>query len=459
MVRRCNPRRPNRGTSRSRHIIKNSPLIGAAGAIGAIIGPIGGLAGIASFVGVVMKGIEIREGSAHRLATQYEESINHINEHLVRESTPDEFVTSTYLHSIERVWQHDKSYRSDVPLLATFVGKLANSSQPDTQNGVRHDVQKIIDMLGNYNSTLCDDKDDRRLQLANAVLPRVSMRFSTTLECAYMRQIKARGADMREANLRGVVFEEADLLPWNTDSSHIIPTEFTESRLDWAWLKSAKLDVSCFQNVSMSHVMMHKASINNAIFRGADLRYADLSETVGTSADFRYSLLYHANLTNAHLEEANFCSADLRGAKLEGAHLEDANLTNANLRGVGVLPRSISGACSDGGHQLDSAESGMVTLQRCSDSHVWRNRPGACDKNPGVDELAKQNTLQDPKTSPYRRLNLQGNVVYPVTMVFETFCSLDYCKTRNARRSMYSLVDNVFGLGHIKDGESACLVE
>ena len=66
------------------------------------------------------------------------------------------------------------------------------------------------------------------------------------------------------------------------------------------------------------------ADLSNADLRGANLRYADLRE-----ADIR-----GADLSNADLRGANLCYADLREADIRYADLSNADLRYADLRGA-----------------------------------------------------------------------------------------------------------------------------
>lgn len=118
----------------------------------------------------------------------------------------------------------------------------------------------------------------------------------------YLEGIDLSGADLREAELRVIHFEEANLAG------------------------------ACFTGVDLF----------DCVFRGANLRGADLDgaqcyRTVFASADLRDVKL------GADLTAAVFDGADLRGADLRNARLDHAKLQGAKLDGA-KLPRSFVSA-------------------------------------------------------------------------------------------------------------------
>ncbi len=81
----------------------------------------------------------------------------------------------------------------------------------------------------------------------------------------------------------------------------------------------------------MSEVNLENAEAHNAIFEGADLTNANLTELKGGHANFQGAKLSGAKLIKAHLVDASLQMADLKNAYLSGSNLERANLTDAVL--------------------------------------------------------------------------------------------------------------------------------
>ena len=92
-----------------------------------------------------------------------------------------------------------------------------------------------------------------------------------------------------------------------------------------------------------------KEAVINAILKGANLSWADLSE-----ANLRWANLSWADLSEANLSWANLSDANLRGANLRGANLRDANLSEANLRGANLRDANLSGANLSGANLSDA---------------------------------------------------------------------------------------------------------
>ncbi len=78
--------------------------------------------------------------------------------------------------------------------------------------------------------------------------------------------------------------------------------------------------------------------------RGADLRYADLSDADLRGADLRNASLCHTNLKGADLRDADLRYADLSDADLRGADLRNASLCHTNLKGADLRDADLRGA-------------------------------------------------------------------------------------------------------------------
>lgn len=128
-----------------------------------------------------------------------------------------------------------------------------------------------------------------------------------------------------------------------------------------------KIDIkSIFGNVLFSFEKENntiKDTLEEANFRGADLKRANLGR-----ADLRGANLKGANLRGAYLR-----GADLRSANLRDAYLKDAYLKGANLRGADLKDAYLKGAYLRGadleraylkGANLRDADLGEANLER-----------------------------------------------------------------------------------------------
>jgi len=120
-----------------------------------------------------------------------------------------------------------------------------------------------------------------------------------------------RGADLREADLRGANLSGANLR-W--------------ADLSWANLRGADLREADLSKANLSGADLSKADLSKADLRDADLRWADLSKADLRGADLRGADLSKADLRGANLRDADLSGADLRGADLSGANLSGAGI-------------------------------------------------------------------------------------------------------------------------------------
>ena len=95
-----------------------------------------------------------------------------------------------------------------------------------------------------------------------------------------------------------------------------------------------------------------KEAVINAILKGANLSWADLSE---------------ANLRGANLSEADLSEANLRGANLRDANLSGANLSGANLsEAKGIIYAQVSfNWHGERGRQLSAVKIGEEVFLFC----------------------------------------------------------------------------------------------
>lgn len=139
-------------------------------------------------------------------------------------------------------------------------------------------------------------------------------RFCLPLRVSPRQCSEFSGADMKEANLRGV--------------------DFWGANLDGAQLAFVHLEGADFRNAQLEG-----ANLSFADLKGADLSLANL-----TGAKFSYANMQLTNFSEAQLAEAQFNGAKLQGANLAKAQLEGANLAAANLQGAQMTSTKLQGA-------------------------------------------------------------------------------------------------------------------
>ena len=181
-----------------------------------------------------------------------------------------------------------------------------------------------IDFRGYYqvdNETILTDVDFsysnlRDARFGAAMLERADF-SGADLEGAQFITATITGADFEKANLRKVVFQECDLSRANlshTDLSESVISgcNFTEADLSHCILSGAKnedLRID-FSRANLGRADLRGMNLILAVFRDADLSYANLENADLENADF----------TRANLTEANFTNADIKSTIFRNAH-------------------------------------------------------------------------------------------------------------------------------------------
>jgi uncharacterized protein YjbI with pentapeptide repeats len=134
-----------------------------------------------------------------------------------------------------------------------------------------------------------------------------------------------RAASLRDANLRGTVFDRVDL---------------RDVDLAGANLRSARI-IGC----DLRRARLASVDLGQCQFQDASLEYADLHE-----ANLQGGLLLNCELQGAHLTEINLAGSHLGGTRLAGAKLEGANLQGAILNLCDVSGAQLNNASLIGTH-------------------------------------------------------------------------------------------------------------
>lgn len=107
------------------------------------------------------------------------------------------------------------------------------------------------------------------------------------------------------------------------------------------------------RGANLKDTVLFEANLRGAILdyanlKGADLRSANLKDAALYEANLRGVYLSKANLVNANLRQADLegaklILANLKGSYLHGANLKDADFTGANLKGVDLSSANMEG--------------------------------------------------------------------------------------------------------------------
>jgi uncharacterized protein YjbI with pentapeptide repeats len=116
------------------------------------------------------------------------------------------------------------------------------------------------------------------------------------------------------------------------DEAGLIGKEESSIRL----LAGADLRGAQLQGIVLYGADLNRAFLINADLSQADLSGADLSKAILSDANLSHAGLGGTNLSGASLAETNLSLADLSNADLRGAHLDYADLSGATLDGANL---------------------------------------------------------------------------------------------------------------------------
>jgi uncharacterized protein YjbI with pentapeptide repeats len=145
------------------------------------------------------------------------------------------------------------------------------------------------------------------------------------------------------------------------------PLDASRIRLDYAFLRYAKLEGIWMRDAFLSGADLRKANLSNAYLTKTDLSDANLRKAILCGARLHHAYLGHAHLRDAvlngaYLKWANFDGAQLKRADLRGADFDGepqiegaADLRGADLRGAKGLTKEQLEACKAKGAIIDEA--------------------------------------------------------------------------------------------------------
>ena len=117
-----------------------------------------------------------------------------------------------------------------------------------------------------------------------------------------------------------------------------------------------------FRGADLSQADLRGVSVRMCDFRDANLESANLRDT-----DFAWADLAGVNLGNAYMFKANLYDTDLTGANLEDADLTEAYMIEADLTGADLERVKLTGARYDGNTKwpegFDPDQAGAIYLE------------------------------------------------------------------------------------------------
>jgi len=160
--------------------------------------------------------------------------------------------------------------------------------------------------------------------------------------------------------------DKKDLKEWNQYrvENPYEDIELEEANFEMSYLEGAFLNSTYKVAFEGRVVAFHgEVYLENAVFRGANLKKAKLQGANIDKADFMWAdfegaelsevnlkeaILYSANLKNTNLSQSNLKGAELADAKLKGAKLNSAHLEEAKFYGTHLQGAKLMGACLKG---------------------------------------------------------------------------------------------------------------
>ncbi len=166
------------------------------------------------------------------------------------------------------------------------------------------------------------------------------------------------GANLSFANLSGVYFRSANLKDANLNGADLTGAYFGAADLRRADMGGVNASKANFHEASLSGASMTMATLTGASLRGCDLFAASLAyatldgarliESNLSAADLSFASLSRADLSDAGLQNATLERATMRETVLVRADLTGANLRKAELYGADLTDANLDGANLDG---------------------------------------------------------------------------------------------------------------
>jgi uncharacterized protein YjbI with pentapeptide repeats len=243
---------------------------------------------------------------------------------------------------------------------------LTNPLPPEVINALRDgDVLQRERQLARVSPlNFLQGRDLRFANLYNAVLPRLDLRSRRDERSGTLIDTRLRGADLRWAQMQGILLDEADAARANLQGAQLQGASLWSTRLVEADLSDAQLQDARLGSADLGSARLQRARLQGAVLSGARLVNADLA-----GAQLQAARLDHADLRGADLTGAALQGADLSHARLDGATLKHALLHGAALGGATLEGVDLAAVDLD---PPDADPTAALLALACTDPYVAR---------------------------------------------------------------------------------------
>jgi uncharacterized protein YjbI with pentapeptide repeats len=173
-----------------------------------------------------------------------------------------------------------------------------------------------------------------------------------------------QGRDLRFGNFYNAVLPKLDLRS-RREGTGLILTELSGADLRWAQMQGVLLDEAMLRNTALQWAQMQGSSLWSATLDGANLSSARLQAARLGNASLVGTIAQGAQLQGADLTGAKLGGADLSGAQLQGANLQKSDLGRTNLRGASLQGANLTEAKLEGA-DVEGADSAAPAAARLS---------------------------------------------------------------------------------------------
>ena len=225
------------------------------------------------------------------------------------------------------------------------------------------------------NETDFSDSDFTGSDFEGAALTQVSFYYVTSTGAKFRHLNDGGGgyvdffmSDLTNADLSHAKLMEANLHSTNFTNAKFVQADLTNATTDH--------DEVNFTGADLRQANLTDVWFNEADFTGADLRGANLTEADLTEATFHSADLSGLDLTTAYLASASFVGANMSGANLAGQTLWNRDFSDANLNGA-LLTSALLGGADFTGADLTAADFAGANLH----SYLRAFNLGGCPVN------------------------------------------------------------------------------
>lgn len=219
-----------------------------------------------------------------------------------------------------------------ISLLLDLIGKLDSVKSRDPGHpGLDLMMDRIAALSASLKVHKVWDMENKRYRSLSTERGLLLLALvKTRMDPASFKRIKENvsffGADLANADFRGLDFSGIDLRNANLDYANLQGINLNNARLNGASLVGANLDQATLTGANLTGARLNWAKVNEADLQFAKIDSADLSNVTARKSKFNDGTIIHTLLCNAV-----FIEADLRNCLLISTNLLNANFTKSVL--------------------------------------------------------------------------------------------------------------------------------